>query len=224
MKKILVLPALLAVCAVPSAPALAQAGVTGSIGTTGLGLHLTLPLQDQLNARVGVNGLNWSHDIRTTNIEYDAKLKLRTIEALLDYHPGGGNFRFTGGLVYNGNKITGTGTPRFGGSYTFNGTTYPAATAGTLEARADFRRIAPYLGIGFGNAAAGTPGWGFSADLGVLFQGSADTSVRSRDCTAPAPLCSRLASDLAAENREIEEDVDDFKAFPVLRVGLHYRF
>lgn len=222
MKKKRILPGLLALgFLVPSA--YAQVGVSGSVGTSGLGLHLNLPVSDHLGARVGINGLNYSDDIRTTNVEYDAKLRLRTLEALLDYYPTAGNFRFTGGVVYNDSRITGTGAPRTGGTYRFNGTTYPVATAGELEARVDFRRFAPYLGVGFGKAPR-ERGWSFSADLGVLFQGSPDTTLRSRGCTAPAPLCSALAADLEAERREFEDDVEDYKAFPVLRVGLSYAF
>ncbi|HEY8609405.1 MAG TPA: hypothetical protein VIM12_20005 [Noviherbaspirillum sp.] len=216
-------------CAVAAAAMLfaveaqAQTGLTASVGTPGVGLHLTVPLQEQFNARFGVNGLNYSHDIRTSNVEYDTKLKLRTVEALLDYHPLRGNFRISGGIVYNGTKLTGDGTPRAGGTYTFNGTSYPAATAGTLDARVDFRNFAPYLGIGFGNAAQ-DKGWGFSADLGVLFQGRPDTSVTSTGCTAPAPLCAELASDLAAESRELRDDADEFRFYPVVRVGVSYKF
>lgn len=222
MKKNAILPALLALgCA--AGPAYAQVGLSGSIGTTGLGLHLNLPVSNQLGARIGVNGLNYSDDVRTTNVEYDARLKLRTLEALLDYYPMAGSFRVTGGVVYNDSRLTGTGTPRAGGSYRFNGTTYPAATAGELEARVDFRKFAPYLGIGFGKAPKES-GWSFSADLGVLFQGSPDTTLRSRGCTAPAPLCTALAADLEAERREFEDDVEDYKAFPVLRVGVSYAF
>lgn len=222
MKKTPVLGALLFLGFL-SGPAHAQVGLTASIGTTGPGLHLELPMTEHLGARFGINGLNYSDDVRTTNVEYDAKLKLRTLEALLDYYPMAGNFRFTGGVVYNDSRITGTGTPRSGGTYTFNGTTYSAATAGDLVARVDFRRFAPYLGIGFGK----TPrerGWSFSADLGVLFQGSPDTTLRSRGCTAPAPLCTQLAADLEAERREFEDDVEDYKAYPVLRVGVSYAF
>lgn len=222
MKKNAILPVLIALGTL-AGPAYAQIGISGSAGTTGLGLHLNVPVSDYLGARFGINGLNYSDDVRTSNVDYDAKLKLRTLEALLDYYPTAGGLRFTGGVVYNDTRVTGIGRPRSDGTYTFNGTTYSAATAGELDARVDFRKFAPYLGIGYGR----TPrerGWSFSADLGVLFQGSPDTSLRSRGCTAPGPLCSALAADLEAERREFDDDIDKYKAFPVIRIGASYAF
>lgn len=220
--KSIVLGALVTLSAMTAAHA--QVGVTGSVGTTGVGLHVSVPVAQQLNARFGVNGLGYSHDGSTSDVDYDFKLKMRTVDALLDYFPMNGGFRLSGGIVYNGNKIDANGRPNATGTYTLNGRTYAAATVGTLNGQIDFRNIAPYLGIGWGNAVAKEKGWGFSADLGVLFQGSPRTSLSNTGCTAPAPVCAQIASDVAAENRSLQDEAKDFKAFPVVRVGVSYKF
>lgn len=202
----------------------ADLGLSVSAGTTGLGAHVIVPLQKQLDARVGASILNYSYDGSTSSVDYDFKLKLKTIDALLDWYPSTGGFRVTGGIVYNGNKITANGRPSASGSYTLNGNTYTAANAGSLNGQIDFRNFAPYLGIGWGNAAADKGGFGFNADLGVLFQGAPRTSLVNNGCTAPAPICAQLATDVAAENQRLNDEVKDFKAYPVLRVGVNYRF
>lgn len=202
----------------------AQIAVTGSLGTTGVGAHLTVPVMPQLNARFGLNALRYNYEGSTTDLEYDYKLKLRTVDALLDYYPQGTGFRLTGGIVFNGNKIDAVGQPTPGGTYTLNGRTYSVATAGTLDGRIDFRNIAPYLGIGWGSAAGKDKGWKVSGDLGVMLQGSPRTSLANVGCTAPAPLCSQLAADVAAENLRLNDEADDFKVFPVLRIGASYSF
>jgi len=205
--------------------AAADFGLSVEAGTTGLGIHAVVPVQKQLNARIGTSLLNYSFDGSTSNVDYDFKLKLKTLDALLDWYPADGAFRFTGGVVYNGNKITANGRPTAAGTYTLNGNTYTAASAGTLNGQVDFRNFAPYLGIGWGNAVAGDKaGFGFNADLGVLFQGSPRTSLANNGCTAPAPVCTQLAADVAAENVRLRDEVKDFKAYPVLRVGVSYRF
>jgi hypothetical protein len=202
----------------------AQVGVSADIGTTGFGLHLSAPLQEHLNARIGVNYLNYSYSGNTSNVDYDFKLKLTSLEALLDWFPMQGPFRVSAGLVYNGNQIDAVGKSNNNGTYTLNGNTYNADNAGRIDGKVDFRKVAPYVGIGWGNALAKDKGWGFTSDLGVLFQGSPNTSLVSSGCTLDAALCTRLENDVAAENVKLRDKADSFKFYPVVRVGISYKF
>lgn len=201
----------------------AQVAATAELGTTGIGAHLSVPVTPNLNARFGLNALNYSYNTTESNVDYDFKLKLQTFDALLDWFPGNNQFRVSGGLVYNGNKIDATAKPSAGGTYTINDKTYSSASAGVINGNIDFRKLAPYLGIGWGNALAKDKGWGFSADLGVLFQGSPKTSLTNSGCTAPVD-CNQLAADVAAENTKLADAVSSFKAYPVVRVGVSYKF
>ena len=207
-----------------SGSALAQVAVTGDVGTTGLGLHLSIPVQTNLNARIGFNYLNYSYSDKTSDVNYDFKLKLKTLDALLDWFPMDGAFRVSAGIVYNGNKIDATGKSSSAGTYTLNGNTYTSASVGTINGNIDFRKVAPYLGIGWGNALAKDKGWGLSSDIGVLFQGSPNTSLSNSGCTLPASQCSTLNTDVAAENVKLRDTVSSFKAYPVLRAGVSYKF
>ncbi len=209
---------------VAAASAVAQNGAGISLGTTGVGLHLSKSLHEKLNARIGINALNYSYDTSTSTIDYDLTMKLRMADLLLDWFPTGSAFRISGGIVYNGNEIDATGVPNAAGNYTLNGTTYSIGNVGTLNGRIDFRNAAPYLGIGWGNVPFKESGWGITADLGVLFQGSPHTSLASTHCTAPVLVCSQFATDLAAENLRLEDEADSFKAYPVARVGISFRF
>ncbi|KQQ89348.1 histidine kinase [Massilia sp. Leaf139] len=184
---------------------------------------MTTPLANKLNARVGLNYAGYSYDGSTSDLDYEFKLKLATADALLDFHPFDGAFRLSGGVVYNGNRIDADAKPAANGTYTINGRAYSTAQVGKLNGKIDFRKTAPYLGIGWGNAVKNT-GWGFAMDLGVAFQGSPKTSLASHGCSAPALVCNQIASDVAVENAKLAEDAKDFKAYPVIRVGLSYRF
>jgi hypothetical protein len=202
-----------------------DAGIAAEAGTTGLGLRLTLPVTERINARIGFGALSYSDSRNIDDVEYDAKLKLNTIDALLDFYPvAQSGFRVTGGVAYNGNEVDVTARPNSNANYVFNNVSYNAALAGTVDGRVDFRKTAPYLGIGWGNAIEQGAGWKFTSDLGVLFQGSPRTSLTSNNCQFGAALCAQLAGDLAAENAELRDKADSFKYFPVVRIGVSYRF
>ncbi|NEX59510.1 hypothetical protein G3574_00320 [Noviherbaspirillum sp. 17J57-3] len=197
------------------------------MGTTGLGVDLSVPLQPNLNARFGANFLNYSYSGTANQVDYDFKLKLRTIDALLDWFPGAGSFHVSGGLYYNDNKVDATAKPGAGSRYTFNGQTYSASDVGSASGTIDFRKVAPYLGIGWGNALAKDKGWGFASDLGVLFQGS-PTARLSAVC-GPTALsvpggCAQLQSNVAAEQASLNDKMNQLKYYPVARIALTYRF
>jgi hypothetical protein len=200
----------------------ADVAVSATAGTTGFGLHASFPIQPKLNARVGFNYLNYDSTGNTTDADYNYKLKLRTFDVLADYFPMDNGFRMTGGLVYNGNKVDVDMKAKSGAQYVVNGTTYTAAQAGSINGSVDFKKIAPYLGIGWGNAVA-NKGWGFTADLGVMFQGNPETNLTSSGCQAPVN-CAKLASDIAVEKNKLNDDVNSYKTYPVIRVGASYRF
>lgn len=214
----------LAVFTTPAAVA-ADAGVSAAAGSTGFGAHVSFPLRDNLNGRLGFNMAKYDYSGTANNVDYDFDLGLKTFDALLDFFPAAGNsFRVTGGLIYNGNKVDVTAKPSGGASYTFNGRTYAAATAGQVDGKIDFKKVAPYLGIGWGNAARVEKGWGFTSDFGVMFSGKPRADLRSSNCTALAAICSNLAADVAAQNRELNDEMDKLKFYPVIRVGVSYRF
>lgn len=159
------------------------------------GLHASIPLKSSLNARIGINGLSYSTEDSTDDVDYDLKLKLATVDALVDYFPMEGAFRLTTGIVYNNNAFEVTGRPKGNQTYTFNGRTYAAAAVGSVVGDVTFNKVLPCLGIGWGNAAA-DKGWGLSSDIGVIFQGKPKSSLSNRGCTATAPVCAQIASDI----------------------------
>lgn len=204
-------------------------GVEGTVGTTGFGAHVVYPLSDNLNIRGGISGYNHSYSGTEGDVSYDFDLKLNTIDALFDYFPFGGGFRTTAGLVYNNNKIEVQARPNMAGEFVFNGRTYTAADAGTVDGEIEFNKVAPYLGIGWGNSVAKNKGWGFTADLGVLFQGSPKVDLESNNCDLdPFPgvtnNCGQLKNDVDREEEELRNDVKEFKYLPVVRVGVTYKF
>nr|WP_232429507.1 hypothetical protein [Noviherbaspirillum autotrophicum] len=220
MKKTLAMMALVAGLA---NTAYAEVGLVGEVGTTGVGGHVVIPLRKNMNARLGMGYLTYSYSGSTRDMNYDLSMKARTYDALLDWYPREhSSFHVTGGLAYNGNKIDAQARPNSGGNYTVNGNSYSAAAAGKITGQVDFGKVAPYLGVGWSKASE--KGWSFSTDVGMLFQGSPHTSLSSSGCTAGAAACNQLATDVAKENARLSDEVSRFKVYPVLRVGVSYKF
>lgn len=212
-----------------AAPAWGQVALGGKAGSLGLGLELTVGLSPQWNARLGANGFNYTDNGRKAgHLEYDATAKLRTGTALLDWHPGGHGFRLSGGLVYNDTHIDGTSVVPASGNYVIGGVPVPVSLVGTLSGRIDFDPVVPYLGIGWGNAVMPGRKVGFFLDAGAMFQGKGKVKL-TPNIPAGSPLndpTARAALDilLRQEERDVENDVADYTVYPVVAIGLTYRF
>jgi len=201
-------------------PAMAgDLAVGAKVGTLGAGVELVTNVVPMLvNARVQMNAFNYNRTITDTNVKYDAKLKLFSFGALADFYPLAGKLRLTGGLYYNGNKLSMTGVPAIGGTYTINGVNYTSAQLGSVTSTVDFNKIAPYAGIGFGDSVSSGSPIGFNFDLGVLYMGQPKTSVTTTTSVAG------LAPNLAAEKQKLDNSLNNMKFYPVASVGVTLRF
>lgn len=206
----------------------AQVGIGIRAGTQGAGVELTTDLTPRLSGRLGVNGFSTSDRREAGGIEYDADADLRTANALLDFHPGGGGFRLTGGLVYNATEVKGLSRVPASGTYPIGDVEVPAALLGRLRGTIDFDPIVPYAGLGWGRPLAAGGRLAASLDLGVFFQGEGD--VRLDPVFAPgSPIPNvpgaeaLLRLQLNKEEREIEQDIADYDLYPVLSFGIRYR-
>lgn len=181
-------------------------------GTTGVGMEITLGMTEAVNLRGGIYGLDYGRDFEESGIDYDGDLKLRSAALLLDWHPGGRGFRVTAGAYANGNELRG----RAEGNLDIGDSTYDVR----LDAKADWDRFAPYLGIGYGNAVRGGP-WSFSFDAGVMFTGSPDVRLSA---DGPGTGDPGFQDDLRREEQSLEDELSDLEYYPVLSLGLSYRF
>jgi hypothetical protein len=182
-------------------------------------------MESDLNGRFGINYFKHDFDKTSSGIDYDVNGKLESFDLLFDWYVRPGtNFRLTGGLVYNGNRFDAQAKAGPLGKLTINGNSYTAADVGILSGHIAYRKAAPYLGIGWGNALAQDSRWNFNADLGVIYQGSPNVQLASIGCTTSQTVCETLANDVAATRASFGDDLNKYKVYPVLRAGLSYRF
>ena len=175
--------------------------------TLGLGVDLTTAFTSFLNGRAGFNYFTYSDTRTESDVRYDADLKLQSLSAMLDWHPFAGGFRITAGALVNDNRLDMTAKPA--ASFTIGNNTYAPNQVGVLSAKVDFDDLAPYLGIGWGNAVAQDQGFSFALDVGVLFQGSPKAklaAVGGALANDPAFL-----ADLRREEQNLNNDLNDFE-------------
>jgi hypothetical protein len=210
-------------------PAAAQVVVDVQAGTPGIGAGVAWTLAPELAVRVNGNYLTGiDRSERAGGNLYQAHLRLGNAAALLDWHPAGGGFRLSAGAMYDANRVEGDTVPSSGGTYTIGNLQLPASLVGTLHGKVDFPSVAPYAGLGWSAAPSGGRGFGFFADAGVAYQGRPSVTLTPRPPPG-SPLnnpiaLALLAPELAREAARVESKIDGYRWFPVLAVGVSYRF
>ncbi|TKJ38913.1 MAG: hypothetical protein CEE38_04240 [Planctomycetes bacterium B3_Pla] len=191
--------------------------IAGKTGTLGLGGELTAGIAPDINTRVGLNTLDLDFDWNISDIEYDLGLDFFSFSALVDLYIID-DFHLTSGVVFFDHKLNMRSRPTI--SEEIGGVVYSAADIGTLYGSVEVEDVAPYIGIGWGNALNGGR-WGFYCDLGVAFINSPDVDLSANGLMASN---STFQANLARERDEIEDDLEFFKYYPVISIGLFFRF
>lgn len=207
------------------APLLAHAefGVYAKGGTFGFGGGIGYGITDTLTARLGYTALDYDADIETDDVDYEAEAKIGGAELLVDWHPFNGSFRLTAGMISNRNKID--VEAKLNQTVYIDNEPYNPGDLGNLDGRVDFKSTAPYFGIGWGNVAGKEGNFHFVADIGVVFQGSPDVELTGTCGPAlSASDCAAAQDDIRAEEDELNDEVSDYKHWPVISFGVGYRF
>ncbi|MFQ5680546.1 MAG: hypothetical protein ACE5GG_00605 [Candidatus Omnitrophota bacterium] len=188
-------------------------------GTLGGGAEGVLRLTRNINARLGVNAFQYTYSGTESDVKYDLDLNLLSFSGLVDWFPFSGSFHLSGGALVNRNKLD--LTAQSAASYIIGNTTYTSAQLGTLTGELDFKELAPYAGIGWGNPFGREGRWTFVLDLGVMFQGAPNVSL-----SADGSLSGNAAfqADLAREEENLEDEIGNFEFYPVASFGITYRF
>jgi predicted nucleic acid-binding Zn ribbon protein len=215
-----------------AAPAAASAAtpdfaVAVRAGTPGVGLDLDLGLSPSFGVRVGFAGFNINHNVNTSDVNYDGRLKLRTVTGLLDWYVFRGGFHLTAGVAGNDTKLDVVGQPNQS-SYTINGNTYSSSQLGSLTGQLKFgNSVSPYVGFGWGNPAGESGRLHFLLDVGAIYGGTPSVTLTAQcGSAAPAgsPVCNQAQSDVASEEAKLRHKADILQWYPVVSLGIAVRF
>ncbi len=184
------------------------------VGTQGVSLQAYRSLSPLFNVSLGAGifSYNANNVEHTSDYKVDGSLKLSDVSALVDWFPFASSFRFTGGLIVNLNKVSATITPTV--TKKTGNIEYTPEKLGIVTADIKFQKVAPYLGIGFGNAASGMPGLGFTFDLGAFYHGKPQATMTGTKLLAP----------MDSQGPQLQSNLSWFQFYPVLSFGISYKF
>lgn len=187
------------------------------VGSLGIGVEGIWRPIPWLDFRAGINRFDYEDDGAQAGIAYDATLELQTTYATANLLFPISPMRLTVGAFDNGNELVmESQEAQF---YNVGGTTFTQAEVGTLRGRAWFDSPSPYVGIGFDFELVGR--LGLNLDLGVLWQDEPLISLTSDGSLANNPT---FQDALENERQELLKETEDFKAWPVVSLGLHFNF
>jgi len=220
MDMVMIKKTMTAACAcLPLLANAASPSVDVGISTLGIGITGSYQVMDSVVLRGQYNYFTIGSDFDESNITYDADLNLSSFGLIADWYPFvGTGFRVSAGAYYNDNNLEGAGTPKSGNDFIIGGQSY---TLDSLNAEAEFDSFAPYLGVGWTSGTSIEKGFIFSADLGLLYQGSAKVALHASGTGTALP---GFDESLQEEVSRVEDELSKFKVYPVVSVSLGYRF
>ncbi|HWP94355.1 MAG TPA: hypothetical protein VNL72_01275 [Gammaproteobacteria bacterium] len=198
----------------------AGTGITVKAGTLGLGLELQQALTKRFALRVGLNDYTYEYDTTKDDVNYSFDFNLESKALMLDWHPFAGTFRLTAGMYRNDNALN--GQAEAASSYQIGNRTYTPSEIGTLYSDITFDDTATYFGLGWGISPDSDGGFGIAVDLGLLKQGTPTVDLRAEGGTLVSDP--QFQSDIQQEEQNLQEDLEEFDVYPVVSLGLSYRF
>ncbi|MEM1150980.1 MAG: hypothetical protein AAGI03_10525 [Pseudomonadota bacterium] len=194
--------------------------IGAGVGTPGANVDVAFKVNDFLRVRGGGNLFQFDEDVDIDDITYEGELDLSGLSVAADLHPFSNSFMLTGGAYFGTKEIGVSASPNE--AVTIGDTIFAPDEFGSLVGDVSFEDTAPFIGLGFDNTFTGSGNWGFRAVVGASLFGSADVSLDSVGGTLSNDP--NLQAELEAEEAKIEEDVEDFELYPILQIGLTYRF
>jgi len=191
--------------------------IGAKVGTLGIGIEATWHAIEWCDIRVGYNRYDYKDTGSQAGVNYDGTLRLDTLYATANLRFPLSPIRLTVGTYSNKNKLilTSQDAP----SFDIGGVTYTSADVGTLRSEISFDSSSPYLGVGFDFEIFNK--MGLNLDFGVLLQGDPRVTLTSDGLLASNPA---YLATLESERQQLEAEVEDLKAWPVVSIGLSFNF
>jgi len=203
--------ALTALALCPIVASATEVGVRAS--TLGVGIEVSHSIAPFVDGRLMTGATSFNANGNAQGLDYRGKVTLSNVAAVADFHVPLTSLRFTGGALFNNNRVDLTGLPA-GTTYTINGNAYPVAAVGSITGTVKFNSVAPYLGLGYDGTAKHLIGVSF--DAGAVFQGTPKVSLASSIASQNA----QLAADLLQAQQKAQANLNYFNVYPVLTITL----
>jgi hypothetical protein len=200
--------------------------------TLGAGIEFATPVAGRINLRSGFNFFAFNDLFSIDGVNYDARLHLKSSQITLDWFVG--KFHVSPGFLYLKNGMSapafvGPGQTFVLGTQTFlNSVDDPVSGSSSVIYP---RTFAPLLLLGFGNLLPrGGERLSLPVEFGVAYSGAPQISVALNGTACTTDGCVNFSQNadaqkfLKQEINILNEDLKHYPVFPIVSVGLAYRF
>lgn len=194
--------------------------IGAGVGTTGVYVEAQAKLASWFVVRGTYEFVDAERDQDIDDVTYSGQIESGLFGTYAQIHPLESAFFVTGGGLF-GDRAIGLGaqpsTP-----VTIGNATFTPAQIGRLEGDADLGDRAAAFGIGWDTTFNGVRGLGWRIMAGAAIGQEPDVTLRSvGGSLSNDPTLQQALRD---EEGRIEDEAGDVRAYPLLQVGLTYRF
>ncbi len=200
--------------------------------TLGTGIEFATPLAGRINLRSSFNFFAFNDPYSMDGVNYDARLHLQSSQTTLDWFVG--RFHISPGFLYVKNSMSapvfvGPGQTFVLGTQTFlNSVDDPVTGSSSVIFP---RTFAPLLLFGYGNLLPRSgEHLSLPIEVGVAYTGAAQINVALNGTACVTDGCVNFSQNadaqkfLKQEINILNEDLKHYPVFPIVSVGLAYRF
>ena len=207
-----------------------------NVGTQGLGLSLGYEFNQYIKMRLRGAYLSYVYEDTWSDVDGEFDFDGNNAGIIFDYHPFGGEFHLSAGLNFSNFKFKAKGSMqhnRDGASYKFGDYHFVVkGNSASVEAMYDWNNFQPYLGIGWSTDGDGDRSFYVTFDMGVNIIGKGNFSINS---TGGLDVYKRgeylgdatkmiIEDAIREEGKDYFEIADNIVVYPVIQLGLGYRF
>jgi len=192
------------------------------VGTNGVVAEGAYQLAPQLVLRAQGAFLDFNYGFKSNDVAYGGRFHFNTGGGFADWHPGANPWLLTAGAITGERYVNVSAKPAVSGSITIHGVSYPVTEVGSVTGRINYGATVPVAGVGWDNTFYSRRGWGFRAIAGVAIgDHPPHTTLHANGPYATQPT---VITDVAAEQVSLQHQAADYSYYPVVQVGVNYRF
>jgi hypothetical protein len=201
-------------------------------GTLGLGIEIATPLAGRINLRSGFNFFAFTDPFSIDGVGYDARLRLQSSQTTLDWFMGG--FHISPGFLYFKSGMSAPASVGPGQTFVLGTQTFLNSVDDPVSGSSSViypRKFAPLLLFGYGNLLPRSgEHLSLPIEVGVAYTGSPVIDVALNGTACVTDGCVNFSQNADAQKflkQEIQilnEDLKHYPVFPIVTVGLAYRF
>lgn len=205
----------------PAGPAAGRFSLGLGVGTNGGVLEAAYAVNRYVDVRAQGAGIGFDADFKSSDVKYRGKLRHFTGGADVDLHPFANPLLVVGGFVSGERKVRVKADPSETATVKINGVSFPVSQVISLNGEADLGSTAPFAGLGFDNTFTHAGRWGVRAVAGVIFGQDPKVRLNASGPFAADPI---VVAAVGREEASLQHDVDGYRYYPVVQLGVTYRF